>query len=105
LAKNEKQKYQILFTAASAAHIKKITDWYNRQSPGLGNRFKPNLRKRLEQIREHPFTPSFRYDNVRFCIPDKFPYAAHYTVDEASGKIIVHAVFGFKENPGKWLHE
>lgn len=48
------------------------------------------------------FTRSFRYDIVRFAVVKRFPYAAHYTVDEDNAVIIIHAVFGFKEDPEKW---
>ena len=99
------RKYKILFTTAAASHVKKISDWYNRQHAGLGNRFKQHLKKSIERIKENPFTPSYRYDKVRFCIPDKFPYAAHYTVDESAKTIVIHAILGFKENPEKWQHE
>jgi len=92
--------YQLLFTPEAIGHIKHISEWYNNQKKGLGARFKSNLKNVLADVKKNPFYHSFRYDDVRFAIPDKFPYAAHYTIKE--NIIIVHAVFAFKENPDKW---
>lgn len=90
------------FTPAATAHIIQIAVWYNEQSKGLGTRFKTNMKNELAEIKKNPYTRSFRYDTVRFAVVKKFPYAAHYTVDEDNNAIVIHAVFGFKEDPEKW---
>jgi plasmid stabilization system protein ParE len=95
--------FKLSFTPAATAHIIQIAAWYNEQSKGLGTRFKNNLKAQLAEIKKNPFTRSFRYDTVRFAVVKKFPYAAHYTVDEDNGVVVIHAVFGFKENPEKWV--
>ena len=96
------RNFKLSFTPAATAHIIQITAWYNEQSKGLGTRFKNNLKNELAEIKKKPFTRSFRYDTVRFAVVKKFPYAAHYTVDDDNGVIVIHAVFGFKEDPEKW---
>lgn len=93
-------RYKIAFTQGAAHHIAHIAAWYNQQSPGLGKRFLDNLKKELAAIKKNPYNRSLRYDDVRFAVVKKFPYAAHYTIEENS--IIIHAVFGFKEDPAKW---
>ncbi|MEQ1675817.1 MAG: hypothetical protein ABL876_03880 [Chitinophagaceae bacterium] len=96
------KNFKLSFTPAATAHIIQIAAWYNEQNKGLGSRFKSNLKTELAEIKKNPFTRSFRYDSVRFAVVKKFPYAAHYTVDEANNFIVIHAVFGFKEDPEKW---
>jgi plasmid stabilization system protein ParE len=98
-------KYKILYTPASVEQIKHITKWYSGINKNLGNRFKENLKTVIESLKTNPFTNSYRYDEVRFTVIHKFPYAAHYTVDKEKFLIRVHAVFAFKENPEKWLRD
>jgi hypothetical protein len=89
-----------VYTSASIEHIKGIVRWYNERQKGLGQRFKSHLKDELRLVKKNPFYLSFRYDNIRFAVLKKFPYAAHYSVDEQKRLIIVHAVFGFKEGLG-----
>jgi len=99
------KNYKLLYTPEAIEHIKHIAEWYNEQSNGLGTRFKNNLKTALTDILKKPLSHSCRYDDVRFAIPKKFPYAAHYTIDENNKTIIIHAIFAFKEDPDKWGKE
>lgn len=81
-------------------HIRRIAHWYNSKNKRLGNRFTKELKAALAEVKKQPTFPSFRYDEVRYAIPRNFPYAAHYTIEGST--IVVHAVFGFSENPEKW---
>ena len=49
-------------------------------------------------FKQNPFTRSFRYDNVRFAVVKKFPYAAHYTIDEENHIIKIQGVLGFSQD-------
>ena len=99
------RKSKILYTSASVEHIKHIAEWYSDINKNLGNRFKENLKIAIESLKTNPFTNSLRYDEVRFAVTHEFPYAAHYTVDEETFLITIHAVFAFEENPEKWLRD
>ena len=99
------KKYKLFFTPAATAHIIQISAWYNEQKKGLGKRFKDSLKTELAEVKRNPFTRSFRYDGVRFAAVKKFPYAVHYTINEDTPIIIIHTVFGFKEDPDKWVKE
>jgi len=99
------RSYKLSFTPAATAHVKEISLWYNKQLKGLGNRFKDILKTELAAVKKNPFTRSISYDDVRYAVVKKFPYAAHYTIDEEAGIIVIHAVFGFKEDPDKWVKE
>ncbi len=91
------KKYKLLYTPEAIEHIRHIAAWYNEQSKGLGSRFKNNLKTALTNIKKEPFSHSCRYDDVRFAIPQKFPYAAHYTIDDNSKTIIIHAILLLKK--------
>lgn len=52
-------------------------------------------------MQKESFSGSFRYNEVRFAVVKKFPYAAHYTVTAEKKQTIIHAGFAFNETPGK----
>jgi len=93
------KKYALVFTPEAIQEIRQATEWYNEQQNGLGNRFKTQLKKELDKLKRNPFSHSVRYDDVRFAVPDLFPYAAHYTIDEDSHAIIIQAVLAFLQDP------
>ena len=92
--------YKVAFSPESLEEIKRIVDWYNTVSKGLGNRFKKNLLTEIAAIKRNPFTRSVRYDEVRFAVVKKFPYAAHYTIDETHLLIKILALLGFAQDSG-----
>ena len=69
-------KYCIFYTPESIEQINHIIHWYEVINKELGKRFKSNLIIAINTIRKNPFTPSFRYDEVRYAVVNKFPYAA-----------------------------
>lgn len=91
-------RFKVAYSSESLQEIKRIVDWYNTSAKGLGDRFKKNLLAEIAVIKQNPFTRSFRYDEVRFAVVKKFPYAAHYTIDEANRLIKIQAVLGFAQD-------
>lgn len=91
-------RFKVVYSPESLQEIKRIVEWYNAASKGLGKRFKKNLLEEIAAIKQNPFTRSFRYDEVRFAVVKKFPYAAHYTVDEVNHLIKIQAVLGFAQD-------
>ncbi|MEO5650854.1 MAG: type II toxin-antitoxin system RelE/ParE family toxin [Ginsengibacter sp.] len=90
--------FKVAYSPESLLEIKRIVEWYNDISNGLGDRFKKNILAEIAAIKRNPFTRSFRYDEVRFAVIKKFPYAAHYTIDEANNLIKIQAVLGFAQD-------
>ena len=91
-------RFKVAYSPESLKEIKRIIKWYNDISLGLGNKFKKNLLTEIAAVKRNPFTRSFRYDTVRFAVVKKFPYAAHYTVDEMNNLIKIQAVLGFAQD-------
>lgn len=90
--------YKVKYAPESLEEIKHVVLYYNSESKGLGNRFKKHLLAEIAAIKERPLSRSFRYENVRFAVVKKFPYAAHYTVDEQNNIIKIQAVLAFKQD-------
>lgn len=91
-------RFKVAYSPESLQEIKRIVEWYNEASPGLGERFKKNLLNEIATIKKSPFTRSFRYDEVRFAVVKKFPYAAHYTIEENNKLIKIQAVLSFTQD-------
>jgi len=82
--------------------IKEAADWYNSKQPGLGKRFTHQLRAMLNIVKQHPYIIAVRYDNVRTCVLDVFPYMVHYVIDDPNKSIVISAVLHTSRNPDLW---
>ena len=72
-------------------NIQEEVDYYDEQQKGLGKRFFKAVEEGFKTLKSNPFS-QVRYDNVR-CIPLKrFPFLIHFTIDENSKTVFVHAV-------------
>lgn len=91
-------RFKVVYSPESLQEITRIINWYKEINTGLGNRFKKNLLVEIAAIKQNPFTRSIRYDEVRFAVVKKFPYAAHYTIEEKQNLIKIQAVLGFSQD-------
>jgi hypothetical protein len=97
-------KFSIKYAPDALQEIKQIVDYYNSLADGLGFRFKKNLLSAINILKLNPAYNSFRYDDVRFAVVKKFPYAAHYTIDQTNSIVKIQAVLGFSQNPDiNWM--
>lgn len=93
-----RSKYKIQFALESFDELKQAVDYYNNLSYGLGNRFKQNFIDATKKLKTNPTYSSIRYDEVRFAVIKRFPYAIHYTVDEKQRIVKIQALLAFKQN-------
>ena len=91
-------RFKVAYSPEALEEIKRIIEWYNEVSAGLGDRFKKNLLDEIAAIKKAPLTRSYRYDEVRFAVVKKFPYAAHYTLNKENHLIKIQAVLGFAQD-------
>jgi plasmid stabilization system protein ParE len=90
--------FKIVYSPESLEEIKRIIQWYSEINKELGNRFKKSLLAEISTIKQNPFTRSVRYDNVRFAVIKRFPYAIHYIIDKPADLIKIQAVLGFAQD-------
>ena len=96
-------KFSIKYAPEALEEIKQIVDYYNSLVEGLGLRFK-KISICHKILKLNPAYNSFRYDEVRFAIGKKIPYAIHYTIDQTKNIIKIQAVLGFSQNPDiNWM--
>ena len=55
--------------------------WYDRQDPGLGEKFLAMVREALTQIQQSPRTPVRVYRDLRHVLTRRFPYGIYYRVE------------------------
>jgi hypothetical protein len=89
----------IQFAPEALEEIQHAVSYYNSVAPKLGNRFKRNLLLEIKSLKQLPTYNSFRYDEVRFAVVKKFPFAAHYTIEHLNKIVKIQAVLSFKQNP------
>jgi plasmid stabilization system protein ParE len=93
------KRYKLKITPEAHQEIQKAIDYYNTCSKGLGRRFFLDLQDQFTRIKKNPFARAVRYDDVRFALLDRFPYAAHFTIDEPTRTIRVQAVLSQHQDP------
>jgi len=90
--------FTVKYAPEALQEIQQAVDYYNKVSVGLGSRFRQNLLDTIKTTKKNPAYNSFRYDEVRFAVVKKFPYAVHYTIDEFNRIVKVQAVLAFSQN-------
>lgn len=81
--------------------IQEGIDWYNEQQTGLGKEFHAAVKAHFQKLRTNPFY-QIRYENVH-CLPlKKYPYMIHFTINEESKVVAVHAVLNTARDPKIW---
>ena len=91
--------FSVEFAPEALQEIQDAIEYYNKLSDGLGNRFKQKLLAAIKATKLNPTFNSIRYENVRFAVVKKFPYAAHYTIDQDHHVIKIQAILSFNQNP------
>jgi len=93
--------YQVVLDHRALQDIQQAIDYYNKQEPGLGERFENTINDVFQILETHPFY-QIRYDNVR-CLPLKYlPFMIHYTLNEENQSVQVVAVFNTRKNTTEW---
>lgn len=92
--------YQLIFTAEAQTDSINAIGNYESKLPGLGKRFKQEIKRQLVALKHNPHTRSVRYDNVGLAVIEKFPYSIHYSIMEQ--QVIVHAIICDYRNPTEY---
>jgi len=91
----------IRFVDVAQEEFDEAVEYYNAQSPGLGDEFLLERLSPLERIRQfpnawHPYT-----ENSRRCQTRRFPYGVAYQILES--EILVVAVAHLHRRPNYWF--
>jgi toxin ParE1/3/4 len=95
-----KAPYSLIISDEAYFDILDAYLWYNAVQDGLGNEFERYLEKELLRLIVNPELFQIKYQNIRVCYLEKFPYGIHYLIDQNFVKVL--AVFHTLRNPRNW---
>ena len=80
--------------------IEAAFDWYERERPGLGPEFLPELLRAYRNITAGPQRYRVIRSGIRRALLSRFPYAVYFVENDA--EIIVLAVLHASRTPARW---
>ena len=93
--------FRLVVNKKAINDIRKVKEYYNKQSDGLGIQFQTALDKYLSTLETNPDF-KIKYDNIR-CLPiKKFPYMVHFSVNSNKRIVRIYAVLHTSRNPKLW---
>ena len=96
------KKYKVKIEQEALSDIQEITDWYNEQQSGLGAKFQKTAIKQINSLHKDPLLYAIRYKEIRCMVIKKFPYMAHFYINNENNTVEVLAVISTDRNPKIW---
>ena len=93
------KKYQLVYAPVVFNDLKEAVTYYNKQSPGFGNRFLTDFNLTCKSIELNPFFASIKYKQVRCAAFKRFPFSVHYAVNKKLATVVIIAVFNTWKKP------
>ena len=66
--------FEVVFTKAASVELADAQDWYEREAPGLGQRFRAEVDATLERLSANPLQFAMIHKRVRRALLRHFPY-------------------------------
>jgi len=91
---------QFEFSPEAEAEFKDGERYYESQSPGLGGRFRADVRDGLRHLRNWPLAAPVERGDIRRLLLSRFPYKLLYSVEP--DRIYIIAVAHLHRAPDYW---
>ncbi|MCK9189420.1 type II toxin-antitoxin system RelE/ParE family toxin [Acidithiobacillus sp.] len=92
--------YRLKFSKRALRETGEAQEWYELQSPGLGEEFIAALELQLKRLEQAPLLYAEVISSVRRALLPRFPYGLFYVV---RGDLVhVLAVLHDARNPSRW---
>ena len=95
-------KYKVKIDSDALLDIQEATDWYNKQSGGLGYRFQKQVRQQINSLKINAKNYTIRYNDVRCMTIKKFPFLEHFIIENSTSTVKIFAVIHASRNPAIW---
>ena len=92
---------KVIFSRLAVKELQDGTEFYDLEQPGLGLRFKDEIKKAIRRIVDFPEAWSVERGEVRKCLLHRFPYKLLYSIE--SDHILVIAVDHQHRRPDYWI--
>lgn len=93
----------LIFTQTARAELIDAQDWYEREAPGLGRKFRAAIAVVIESISDNPRQFPVIHKNIRRALLQRFPYALMFII-EPDESVTVIACFHGSRDPIRWQH-
>ena len=92
--------FRLEFSARALREIGEAQEWYELQSPGLGEEFIAAMELQLKRLEQAPLLYAEIIPRVRRALLPRFPYGLFYAV---RGNLVhILAVLHDARNPSRW---
>ena len=91
---------EIRFLEIAGRELDEAVEYYNVESPGLGDEFLLQILKALERIRQYSEAWQVFTQNTRRCRVQRFPWGIIYQILES--EILIVAAAHLHREPGYW---
>lgn len=92
--------YQLKFSARALRETGQAQEWYESQSPGLGEEFVVAMELQLKRLEQAPLLFAEVIPGVRRALLPRFPFGLFYVV---RGNLVhILAVLHDARNPNRW---
>jgi plasmid stabilization system protein ParE len=90
---------KIKISSVAQNELEDSSEWYEEQSPGLGDYFADVIYRSLNSISKNPEAYHKKRANNREFVVDKFPYIIVYQFLKKENAIYIVHIFHTKRNP------
>lgn len=92
--------FTVIFTQAAAKELIEAQDWYKKEAPGLGSRFRAAIDVSIERMAANPRQFPIVFKNARRALLRRFPYGLFFVIEDET--LIVIACFHASRDPSQW---
>ena len=92
---------KIYFTELAKQEFSDAIAFYESELPGLGKRFKDDVKKSSERLSRYPKAWSLEKGEIRKCLLHRFPYKLLYSIEH--DHILIIAVSHQHRKPEYWI--
>ena len=93
----------VRFSMLASQELEDAIRYYEIESPGLGMKFRSEVRKAVRRIAKYPSAWSVERGDVRKCLLHKFPYKLLYAIEP--DHVIILAVAHQHRRPDYWVDQ
>ncbi len=96
--------YTVIFLAKARLELLDSWIWYEDRQVGLGDRFKAEVYKAVQQIEQNPERYPVKKKPYHEKLLDVFPYLIIYRIDKNDRTIAIVSIFHAKRHP-RWKYK
>ena len=90
--------YKRVFLLRAVNELFEAWEWYENRQVGLGERFRSEIDKKINEIENHPGRYPNKKENFREAHTKSFPYLIIYKINNKQKKVVIVSIFHTRRN-------